>query len=75
MLLAKPVPTWESVVGRALDLAAAVVALVVLAVPMLLVGVLVRLSSPGPALFAQRRVGVGGRVFTMYKFRTMRAGV
>jgi lipopolysaccharide/colanic/teichoic acid biosynthesis glycosyltransferase len=75
VLLAKPVPTWESVVGRALDLAVAVVALVVLAVPMLLVGVLVRLSSPGPALFAQRRVGVGGRVFTMYKFRTMRAGV
>jgi lipopolysaccharide/colanic/teichoic acid biosynthesis glycosyltransferase len=51
------------------------VGLVVLAVPMLLVGLLVRLSSPGPAVFAQRRVGLGGRVFTMYKFRTMRVGV
>ncbi|HZZ50212.1 MAG TPA: sugar transferase, partial [Pseudonocardia sp.] len=66
---------WQQAARRDLDLAVAVVALAVLAVPMLLVGVLVRLSSPGPALFAQRRVGVGGRVFTMYKFRTMRAGV
>jgi lipopolysaccharide/colanic/teichoic acid biosynthesis glycosyltransferase len=66
---------WQQAARRDLDIAVAVVGLVVLAVPMLLVGLLVRVTSPGPALFAQRRVGVGGRVFTMYKFRTMRVGV
>jgi lipopolysaccharide/colanic/teichoic acid biosynthesis glycosyltransferase len=42
---------------------------------MIVTGVLVRLTSPGPALFRQRRVGYRGRSFTMYKFRTMRTGV
>jgi lipopolysaccharide/colanic/teichoic acid biosynthesis glycosyltransferase len=35
----------------------------------------IRLTSTGPALFQQRRIGYGGRSFTMYKFRTMRTGV
>ena len=38
---------------------------------LLLVGLLVRLTSPGPALFRQVRVGLGGRHFVMWKFRTM----
>jgi lipopolysaccharide/colanic/teichoic acid biosynthesis glycosyltransferase len=41
---------------------------------MLLLALLVRLTSPGPALFRQTRVGQYGRPFRMYKFRTMRAG-
>jgi lipopolysaccharide/colanic/teichoic acid biosynthesis glycosyltransferase len=50
-------------------------ALLVLAVPMIIIGLVVRWSSVGPALFQQQRVGFGGRSFTMYKFRTMRTGV
>ena len=49
-------------------------ALLLLALPMLAIVVIIRLGSPGPALFTQRRVGLGGRPFTMYKFRTMRVG-
>jgi lipopolysaccharide/colanic/teichoic acid biosynthesis glycosyltransferase len=71
---AVPTVSWEAVARRVIDVTLATLALVVLAVPMLLVGLLVRLTSGGPALFRQRRVGLGGRSFTMYKFRTMRAG-
>jgi lipopolysaccharide/colanic/teichoic acid biosynthesis glycosyltransferase len=67
--------SWAAVARRVLDLTVASLALLVLAVPMLVVGLLVRLSGAGPALFRQRRVGLGGRSFTMYKFRSMRDGV
>lgn len=39
--------------------------------PMLIVALIVRLESPGPALFRQQRLGKDGRVFEMYKFRSM----
>lgn len=60
-------PLWTDVV-------LAIVALGVLALPMLVIGALVRLTSPGPALLRQRRVGLAGEAFTLYKFRTMRLG-
>jgi exopolysaccharide biosynthesis WecB/TagA/CpsF family protein len=56
---------------RILDLFGASVALVVLLFPMLLVAAVIRATSPGPAIFRQRRVGRHGKVFTLYKFRTM----
>jgi sugar transferase (PEP-CTERM system associated) len=57
---------------RVCDTAAAL-ALFALAAPLLgIVGLLVRLTSPGPSLFRQERVGEGGRPFLLYKFRTMR---
>lgn len=56
---------------RSLDIAVAAVALVVLAPLFLIVAGAIRLDSPGPAFFVQPRVGQGGRVFKMLKFRTM----
>src|SRR5664280_2111291 len=56
----------------AVDRTCAVGALLLLAPLLVLIGVLIRLDSPGPALFRQRRVGQDGRVFTCYKFRSMR---
>jgi lipopolysaccharide/colanic/teichoic acid biosynthesis glycosyltransferase len=64
-----------SALRRALDLIVAALALAVLAIPMLVIGLMIRWTSLGPSLFQQRRVGQGGRSFTMYKFRTMRTGV
>ncbi|MFE1882027.1 sugar transferase [Streptomyces diastatochromogenes] len=55
-----------------LDRALATVLLVFLALPMLLIALIVRLDSSGPALFRQQRVGRYGDHFTMLKFRTMR---
>jgi lipopolysaccharide/colanic/teichoic acid biosynthesis glycosyltransferase len=65
---------WEPAARRAVDLTVVVVALLVLVIPMLLVAMAIRLGSSGPALHRQQRVGRGGRLFTMYKFRTMRVG-
>src|SRR5882762_11861965 len=67
--------TWESVARRAVDLTVAILALLVLAVPLIVIGLVIRWTSVGPALFQQQRVGFGGKTFTMYKFRTMRTGV
>jgi len=58
---------------RVIDVLCAAVGLVIAAPLMLIVGALVRLTSPGPALFRQTRVGQHGRLFTLYKFRSMRA--
>jgi lipopolysaccharide/colanic/teichoic acid biosynthesis glycosyltransferase len=65
---------WEPVARRAVDLLVVMVALLMLAIPMLLIAMAIRLGTPGPALYRQQRLGRGGRPFTMYKFRTMRTG-
>ncbi|HEV7829893.1 MAG TPA: sugar transferase [Pseudonocardiaceae bacterium] len=65
---------WEPIARRAVDLAVVVVALLVLAIPMLLIATAIKWGSPGPAFYRQQRIGRGGRPFTMYKFRTMRVG-
>jgi lipopolysaccharide/colanic/teichoic acid biosynthesis glycosyltransferase len=59
---------------RMLDLMVAIPALVVTAPIMLVAAVLVRLTSPGPALYRQTRIGQGEQPFTMFKLRTMYVG-
>lgn len=59
------------VAKRALDIVGASLLLLVSWPLMLILAVLIRLDSPGPAIFRQQRVTLGGRVFTFYKFRTM----
>jgi Undecaprenyl-phosphate glucose phosphotransferase len=57
---------------RGIDIAISAVALVVLAVPLGLIALLVKRSSPGSVLYRQERMGLDGRGFTVYKFRSMR---
>ena len=61
-------------VKRLFDLSLALFAAVILAVPVLLVAALVRLTSPGPALYWSDRVGRLNTIFKMPKFRSMRVG-
>jgi lipopolysaccharide/colanic/teichoic acid biosynthesis glycosyltransferase len=66
-------PQWQAVVRRFADLLLATVALLLLAPLLLALAAAIRLDSPGPALFRQRRVGQDGREFTVFKFRSMRS--
>jgi len=73
-LLHVDVPTFigrRRVVKHSLDRAVAGAGLVLLAPFVIAVGVMIRLTSPGPAIFRQRRVGGDGREFRVFKFRTM----
>jgi exopolysaccharide biosynthesis polyprenyl glycosylphosphotransferase len=65
-------PVAQRALKRLLDIVVAAILLLFFAVPMLIIALLVRLDSRGPALFRQLRIGKGGRPFTMLKFRTMR---
>lgn len=58
-------------VKRAFDVVSCSCALIILAIPMGVIALKIKSESPGPVIFAQRRVGKGGRIFNMYKFRSM----
>ncbi len=64
-----------NVLKRGLDILAAASALAVLWPFLVAIGLVIRLSSKGPAVFKQERAGKNGRPFVFYKFRTMRADV
>jgi O-antigen biosynthesis protein WbqP len=57
---------------RFFDIIASLFGIVILSLPLLVLVCAVKLSSPGPAFFRQKRVGRGKKLFTMLKFRTMR---
>ena len=61
-------------VKRAFDVAVSAVAVAVAAIPMALLALAIRLTMGSPVLFRQARPGLGGRPFTILKFRTMRSG-
>jgi lipopolysaccharide/colanic/teichoic acid biosynthesis glycosyltransferase len=62
----------EAAVKRASDIILALAGLAIMGIPMLLIAAAIRLTSDGPALFRQERIGLNGRRFVMLKFRTMR---
>src|SRR5690606_28052190 len=66
----RPMPVWK----RALDIVLGGTALLLLLPLIGLLALAVVLDSPGPAFFGQIRVGAGGRMFTCWKFRSMRTG-
>lgn len=64
-------PIYKNGLKRVIDCAIAVPALLVAAIPMALIAIAVKLDSPGPVFFRQQRLGRGGRIFDMLKFRSM----
>ena len=71
---AQPRNEYAIVLKRLLDLTLALITIVLCAPLLMIIAMLVKLSSPGPVIFRQRRVGLHGRHFTLYKFRTMIQG-
>jgi Undecaprenyl-phosphate glucose phosphotransferase len=67
----KPVADWDAIVKRTLDLVVAGAALVVLSPIMLATALAIRLDSPGPVLFRQKRYGFNNEVIEVFKFRSM----
>ncbi|THB72643.1 MAG: undecaprenyl-phosphate glucose phosphotransferase [Desulfobulbaceae bacterium] len=63
---------FNSTIKRAEDIILSLLILTLIAIPMLGIALLVKLSSPGPVLFKQRRYGLSGKQFQMLKFRSMR---
>ena len=59
---------------RLIDTVLSLIALVILSPLLLITALAVKLSSPGPVLFKQQRLGLHGKVFTIYKFRSMSDG-
>ena len=62
---------YQRTIKRFIDIVLSLVGLIVLAIPMLVFALIVKLDSPGPVLFWQKRVGIHKKTFMMPKFRTM----
>jgi O-antigen biosynthesis protein WbqP len=62
---------YQKFIKRLIDILLSSAAMVVLAVPMLILALIVKLDSPGPVLFWQKRVGIHKETFMMPKFRSM----
>ncbi len=69
-----PFTLWGRVLKRSFDLCVSFLLLVLLSPLFLLIALLIRLDSRGPVFFKQERVGLDGRKFLMFKFRSMRTG-
>ncbi len=64
-------PTWQKVVKRILDIFVSIIALIILSPVYLVTAVIVKLSSKGNVFYSHERIGIYGKPFTMYKFRSM----
>lgn len=73
-LQSSPLFGWNAIVKRSMDVMLSALALALAALPMVVIGLLIKLTSVGPILYRQERMGLDGRRFVMVKFRTMVQG-
>lgn len=62
---------YERVIKRIIDFVLALMGLLILAIPMAIVAIAIKVESKGPVIFKQDRIGYKGKVYKMYKFRSM----
>lgn len=63
---------YKRFVKRFLDIFLSFIAIIVLALPMMIIALIIKIDDPGPALFKQKRFGKNKRFFMLYKFRSMK---
>jgi len=63
---------YKSFIKRIIDIFLSGLAIIILAIPMLVIYIVIKIDDPGPAIFKQKRVGQNKKYFTMYKYRTMK---
>lgn len=69
-----PLNGWHRIFKRVTDTVVSLLAIMILFPVMVLIGAIVKITSPGPILYKQERMGLDGRVFNIYKFRSMGIG-
>lgn len=68
----QPMPLWERAIKRLMDILVSIAVLILGAPVFLVIAIIIKLTSKGPVIYAQERVGRNGKTFTMFKFRTMK---
>ncbi len=63
---------YKNFLKRLIDIVLSLMGIIVLAIPMLIVAAAIKIDDPGPAIFKQKRVGKGKKLFWLYKFRSMK---
>lgn len=63
---------YQHFIKRLIDIVLSLIGIIVLAIPMLIVAIIIKVDDPGPALFKQKRVGINKTFFQLYKFRSMK---
>lgn len=64
-------PDWQMSLKRIFDIIISIICLILLSPVMIITAIVIKVTSPGPILFSQERIGIRGRPFRMHKFRTM----
>lgn len=59
---------------RVIDIVLSVIGIIICLIPMIITAIAIKIDSPGPVLFRQKRIGYKGKVFEIYKFRSMCQG-
>ena len=63
---------YKKFLKRLMDIVLSAVGIIIAAIPMLIIAAVIKCEDPGPVLFTQRRVGKHKKLFTLYKFRSMK---
>lgn len=65
---------YERFFKRVIDIVLSVIGIIICLIPMIITAIAIKIDSPGPVLFRQKRIGYKGKVFEIYKFRSMCQG-
>ena len=65
---------YKQFIKRLLDIVLSVLGIVICCIPMLIIAIAIKIDSPGPVIFKQKRLGYKGKVYEIWKFRSMCVG-